>query len=181
MTPSRVTQAEAARLLGTSKSNISAYRSGALVPGAKVRERLRLLDNLTASGVAQLRGRSTMPSLAVTVRAALRSGEPPHRWVAEWIGDYRALTDACARRLSISEPSTTGSRGYDALLAGVAEQEALQRGDPAPGWTGQPRRLLKSYWLAGLPDGLFAYALAHTRPALKARGVLLPDEELMSV
>lgn len=121
-----------------------------------------------------------MPALAVAVRQELTAGQQPHRWLTDWQADVRGAP-AAALGLMFVEPSTTGHRGYDALLAGLAELEADGLGRPRPRWAAADSRRVEPLWLAGISDGWFALALSETPWQLRRHGVLLPRTELQSV
>lgn len=82
--------------------------------------------------------------------------------------------------LTISDPGTTGSPRFDALIAGLAEH-VLDRGHlPVPEWTEDPSRFLVDDWF--VDDS--PYARAHDREtaprAFVRRGVILAATELES-
>jgi len=96
--------------------------------------------------------------------------------------DQAGRADAYELAPMIAErPGLTGDPRADALLAGVAEYTAGQRGAPCPDWTSEPGRFLDRFWFVSPEPGFRAIALAQTPVALKRRGILWPARSLRRV
>ena len=82
--------------------------------------------------------------------------------------------------LTISDPGTTGSAEFDALVAGLVEHILRRRRLPVPAWVNEPSRFLDQEWF--VDDS--PYARAHdkdTSPrAFARRNVVIAATELAS-
>ena len=148
-----------------------------------MRQRLDAIDELPLSSPYATTARLTIPRLAADVRRYLKEGDRSMalRWVAQAVQDVRSLSDHRDLAVFFARPWSTGSRQWDALIAGVAEREARRAGIEAPEWTRSPLFRLRRMWFVTEVEGLHAYALAHTPPELAIRGVFLDETELESV
>lgn len=77
-------------------------------------------------------------------------------------------------------PTLTGIRVADALVAATVALRAQRVGLPVPAWTNEPQRALERIWHPGPPQ-LFGYSLAHAPAELKARGIVVEADSLVSV
>jgi hypothetical protein len=107
---------------------------------------------------------------------------------AELLEAVREFLDQVGRRtpdelgvLIHEEPSPTGSREGDVLLAGIAEHLAVTHGLPCPGWTQEPERFLDRFWFVSAVPGFRAISLAQSPMALKRRGILWPARSLARI
>lgn len=183
-----LTQAQAAGLLGTSQANVSAYERGRLVPGPTVRARIAALEALGPDSTYRTYQASTLASAAAQLRADLREGRSETdmlRVAIQASDDFARLADDADRALFLAEPSPTGSRNWDALLAGLAVHLCRQAELPtAPRWTSDRRRTVDFAWWVGSSAAvttLRAHALQDAIPSMRARGVLLGRRVLESV
>jgi transcriptional regulator with XRE-family HTH domain len=183
-----LTQAQAAGLLATSQANISAYERGRLEPGRIVAERIEALASLTPDSIYSTYLASTIPSAAAQLRTDLaedRSETDMLRVVIQASDDFQKLTTPTDRAFFLTEPSPTGSKRWDALLAGLAVHLCRQAGmHRTPWWTTNPSLSLDHIWWFGrsavVPD-LRARALREAIPSMRARGVLFGRRNLESV
>ena len=183
-----LTQAQAAQLLATSQANISGYERGRLEPGRIVAGRIDALAALAPDSVYSTYLASTMPSAAAQLRTDLaddRSETDMLRVVIQASDDFQKLTSPTDRAFFLTEPSPTGSKRWDALLAGLAvhlcRQADLQR---TPRWTTNTSRTLDHIWWFGRSAevvGLRARALREAIPSMRARGVMFGRRNLESV
>jgi len=181
-----LTQAQAAQLLATSQANISAYERGRLVPGRIVAERIDALAALTPESLYATYLASTIPSAAAQLRTDLaedRSDTDMLRVVIQASDDFQKLTQPTDRAFFLTEPSPTGSKRWDALLAGLAVHLCRQAGmNQAPMWTTNPSVPLDEvWWLESTTPALHAHAMQQAIPAMRARGVMLSRRNLDSV
>ena len=183
-----LTQAQAAELLATRQANVSAYERGRLDPGRVVGSRIAALDALGAHSVYATYLASTMPSAAAQLRADLsdeRSESDMLRVVIQASDDFAKLTDPADRAFFLTEPSPTGSRQWDALLAGLAVHLCREAGmDRTPIWTADPSRVLDHVWWFGRSNVVLemrAHSLREAVPSMRARGVILSRRNLESV
>jgi transcriptional regulator with XRE-family HTH domain len=181
-----LTQAQAAELLATRQANVSAYERGRLDPGRVVGSRIAALDALGAHSVYATYLASTMPSAAAQLRADLSDGRSESdmlRVVIQVSDDFAKLTDPADRAFFLTEPSPTGSRQWDALLAGLAVHLCREAGmDRTPIWTTHPSAGLDFlWWVDSTAPSLQAHLMKEAIPAMRARGVILSRRNLESV
>ncbi len=183
-----LTQAQAAGLLATSQANVSAYESGRLQPGRVVVERIAALAALPPDSVYATYSASTIPGAAAQIRADLaadRSESDMLREVIQASDDFARLTQQADRDLFLTEPSPTGSRRWDALIAGLAVHLCrVSNVDRAPMWTTELSRTLDDIWWFGRSDAVIEmrpHALREAIPSMRARGVMFGRANLESV
>jgi len=181
-----LTQAQAAELLATSQANISAYERGRLKPGRLVSERIEALAAVQPDSVYATYSASTIPSAAAQIRTDLatnRSETDMLRVVIQASDDFHKLNQPTDRAFFLSEPSPTGSREWDALIAGLAVHLCREAEmDRAPMWTTDPTRILDSvWWVDSAAPAARAQLLQQAIPAMRARGVMMSRRNLESV
>jgi len=181
-----LTQAQAAELLATSQANISAYERGRLKPGRLVSERIEALAAVQPDSLYATYSASTIPSAAAQIRTDLatnRSETDMLRVVIQASDDFHKLKQPTDRAFFLSEPSPTGSREWDALIAGLAVHLCREaRMDRAPMWTTDPTRILDSvWWVDSAAPAARAQLLQQAIPAMRARGVMMSRRNLKSV
>ena len=183
-----LTQAQAAELLATSQANISAYERGRLQPGRLVSERIEALAALQTDSLYATYSASTIPSAAAQIRTDLasnRSETDMLRVVIQASDDFHKLTQPTDRAFFLTEPSPTGSREWDALIAGLAVHLCREaKMDRAPMWTTNPALTLDYIWWfgrAGEVKDLRARAVREAIPSMRARGVFIGRRNLESV
>lgn len=180
-----LTQAQAAALLGTRQSNLSAYEQGRVVPGAVVSERIAAFIEQPADSIFARYSASTLASAAAQIRADLiagRSDVDMLRVVIQASDDFARLTSPSERALFLAEPSPTGDRRWDAMLAGLAVHLCRQaRMERVPLWTRDANRMLDVPWWFGSSGNRMALTLRDAIPSLRARGVMLSRRNLESV
>ncbi len=126
----------------------------------------------------------TVPACAAAIRRDVRSGRASTgdtlRFVREMINNAAFVVDRRVDQVAFfTEPSTTGDRRWDALLAGVVDDLALRHGFDPPGWTQQ--RHVVPFWFVGTTPALHAYAFAHSPVSLAVRGVFIDPADLESI
>ena len=181
-----LTQAQAAELLATSQANISAYERGRLEPGDLVTQRIEALAALDETSLYRTYLASTIPSTAAQLRKDLaeqRSETDMLRVVIQASDDFAKLHSPTDRTFFLCEPSPTGSRQWDALLAGLAVHLCRQAGmDRTPLWMTNPALGLDHiWWFESASRSGRAYALKEAIPSMRARGVMLGRRNLESV
>lgn len=181
-----LTQAQAAQLLATSQANVSAYESGRLHPGRVVADRIDAFAALAPDSVYATYSASTLPSVAAAIRADLsqdRSESDMLRVIIQASDDFARVTKPEDREFFLTEPSPTGSRRWDALIAGLAVHLCriahMQR---TPMWTTDPSRVLDDmWWVDSDAPAARAQLLQQAIPSMRARGVIMSRRNLESV
>lgn len=181
-----LTQAQAAELLATSQANISAYECGRLEPGDLVTRRIHALAALDETSIYRTYLASTIPSAAAQLRKDLaeqRSEADMLRVVIQASDDFGKLHSPTDRTFFLCEPSPTGSKQWDALLAGLAVHLCRLAGvERTPLWMTNPALGLDHiWWFESASRSGRAYALKEAIPSMRARGVMLGRRNLESV
>lgn len=177
----QVNQETFARLLGTSRTRLSAYLGGKTMPSAAVHQRaLR-----TAAGLksARIHGWMTPDHTADQINQALAADD--EAWALKLIMQAR---DHLAEMLRSGEKGSDAwlVRGrqvadprYDALLAAIVDHE-FEEADrqPRPEWTKLPR--LDVAWTQ--PNARWGenWTRQHTPHWLAKRGIYIADRDLMT-
>lgn len=177
-----LTLAAVARAAGTSETNVSAYERGAKRPGAATVTRLAAAIDAGAQSPIHMYRLMTAPAAAAEIRAGLRAGWPTGdllRVVREMRSNAHWLSGGNDMAAFYAQPTTTGDRRWDAMIAGVAEMDSLRTSGEAPAWT--RGHDLSHLWFVGSSSSLHAYAMAHTPPSLACRGVVIDGASLESV
>ncbi len=197
-----MTQEQAAYLLGTKQSNISAYERGVIEPGSAVEQRLAALLGLDQDS-AYRNNHATLSSLTKELRDFLaqdaRTFRLGHirsdqelaldvdilRHVIEMNDRFNDLELASDQQFFLSEPGSTFNSEVDALIAGMAVEWTRRASlDRVPAWVGTRRRSHVQAWFVGMDSRtllLQQRALANGIPALRARGIFVNRRELESL
>ena len=181
-----LTQAQAAELLATSQANISAYERGRLEPGRLVSERIEALAALQPDSLYATYSASAIPSAAARIRTDLadnRSEVDMLRVVIQASDDFHKLNAPTDRAFFLTEPSPTGSREWDALIAGLAVHLCREaKMDRAPMWTTDPSRIIDFvWWVDSAAPAARAQLMQQAIPSMRARGVIMSRRNLESV
>ena len=171
-----------ARVIGTSATNLSAYERGAKHPRPATVQRMVAATHAGADSPIYRHRLVTVPAAAAAIRSGLR-----HSWttgdllriVRELRSNAKHLVTDEDRALFYAEPSTTGDRRWDALLAAVTEMDALRTGTPVPSWARGHE--LPHLWFVGAQPSTHAHSLVHTPSSLAVRGIVLDGASLESV
>ena len=174
--------AAVARAADTSATNVSAYERG--VKRANDATLVRLTASVRAGSDSPIyRNRLvTVPAEAAAIRSGLRQGWSTAdllRVVRELRSNAKHLRNDTDLAAFYARPSTTGDRRWDALLAGVAEVDALRDGHEVPAWA--RGHDLPHLWFVGSSPSLHPHALAHTPSSLAVRGIVIDGAALESV
>ena len=179
---SGITLAEMARAIGTSASNVSAYERGTKRPAPATVSRMVAATDAGSESPVYRHRLTTIPAAAAAIRAGLRrswSTADLLRVVREARSNAKHLVSEVDRALFYAQPSTTGDRRWDALLAGVTELDALRDDRPVPSWARGHE--LPHLWFVGSRPSMHAHALATTPSSLAVRGVVIDGASLESV
>ena len=179
-----LTLAAVARCAGTSSSNLSAYENDRKRPNAATLNRLRAAIAAGAASPIHRSSLLTVPACAASIRSDVRSGKASTadtlRYVRETINNAAFVADSALDRAAFfAEPSTTGDRRWDALLAGVVDYLASKHRFTPPEWTSGHH--VTPFWFVGSTPALHAYAYAHSPAPLAYRGVFIDPADLESV
>jgi len=197
-----MTQEQAAYLLGTKQSNISAYERGVIEPGSAIEQRLSALLGLEKV-TAYRNHHPTLSSLTKELRDFLahdartfrlghiRSKEELSldvdilRHVIEMNDRFNDLELVSDQQFFLSEPGSTFNSEVDVLIAGMVvewtRKTSLER---VPAWVSARRRSHVQAWFVGM-DGrtplLQRRALTQGIPALRARAIFINRQEFESL
>ena len=156
------TQVEVARILGVSQSAVSQTLR---------RRRERTIGPFW-----------TIPVLAARLARETGAATPSIlRSCAQFVSDFRRMSDTLDREAALGAPEATGSQRLDCLVAGLADYEARLAGLSTPEWAVSARYDLFPSWFVTSSAGLTARLLRVTPPEFSARGVFLDPSELESV
>jgi hypothetical protein len=103
------------------------------------------------------------------------------RWAAQFVAEFAGAAPADRPGLVADEPSPTGDRRWDALLAGIVEQLCFDHLLPVPEWALRPDRFLDQWWFVTPYRSLHPSAFVATPAALANRGVFIHGASLESV
>lgn len=176
-------QAEAARRMGSSQPVVARLEGGGRDPRLSTVQ--RYAQALGGQLVLRPSGRGDIGDDVGEALAAAGVTEA-FRNVVQFTDDVRRDPQLFSIDLR-TEPRTTGSRRWDALLAGVTEMVARESGVDVPSWTAAPSRFLDQVWfvvedILGRPvPGLAVHAFATTPAELSVRGVMVDRASLASV
>lgn len=119
--------------------------------------------------------------LADSSRSVDEREEAAFRAVVDLLNDLRAASDHDLYSLVADRPPLSGTRRWDAFVAGVVEQACEDRGRRAPSWIEEPERFIDPPWY--LSTDLYFRDLEEQTapPALRRHGVLVAVVELATV
>lgn len=176
-----ITQLEVAQRAGTTQPAVAAYESGARTPGLATLVRLlgaceHDVEIVTHPRIR--RGAASLAELSQTIQQDLEDGREQDalRLLFGFADDFRGSSRPGAIELIAGEPAATGDSRFDAMLAGVAEFFAAERGIPAPGWVDRPSRFVEPLWFISSRPAFDAYTLANTPATFTRHGVLVARE-----
>jgi transcriptional regulator with XRE-family HTH domain len=177
VTDSGLTQAEFAVALGTSPSRFSTYRSGKTRPTAVFCFRAQRI----AQGLAAAR-RARVMSAPVTAKIIRDADDEDWAWrmLLQGRDHLRMLLEdgddaVCAWEAA---PPSTGSAGFDTLLAVLARREFDRAGVRPPAWC-EPERLSEP-WIPDHPFLTRDEVLARTPEYLRELNVFIPARDLVT-
>lgn len=171
-----------ARSIGTSASNVSAYERGTKTPNAATLARLQAALKAGSSSPVFVHRLVTVPAAAAAIRAGLKrawSTADLLRVVREMRSNTKHLSSEDDRALFYAQPSTTGDRRWDALLAAVTEMDSIRGSRSVPAWARGHE--LPHMWFVGDVTSLHAQSLANSPSSLAVRGIVLDGASLESV
>lgn len=171
-----------ARAAGTSATNVSAYERSTKRPNAKTATRLLAAIDAGADSPIHRQHLLTLPAAAALLRRGLAEGWSTAdlvRVVRQMRTDLAVVHTEADRAAFLAEPSTTGDRRWDLMLAGVVEDAALRADFAVPEWT--RKGSLTSFWFVSPSPGLDAYVFARSPLSLQLRGVLVDPADLEAV
>ncbi len=174
--------AAVARAIGTAATNVSAYERGAKTPNDTTLTRLRAALDAGGDSPVYRYDLVTVPAAAAAIRAGLEQGWSTGdllRVVREMRANAEHLRSETDRALFYAQPSTTGDRRWDSLLAATTELDALRDDRPVPAWARGHE--LPHLWFIGDVTGLHATSFARSPSSLAARGIVLDRAALESV
>lgn len=117
-------------------------------------------------------------TLAVLARCLREAVNDETRWrlVWEFYEEYRWEPQEDREHLLHDEPSSTGDRRWDTLLAALAEHLAAQDDNATPSWAGH--RFLERWWFPFDLPSQHVEALVHAPMAFRRRGVFISARNL---
>jgi transcriptional regulator with XRE-family HTH domain len=176
-----ITQLEVAQRAETTQPAVAAYESGARAPSLTTLVRLLGACEHDVEVVAHprmRRGAASLAELSQTIEQDLEDDREQDalRLLFGFADDFRGSSRPGAIELIAEEPAATGDSRFDAMLAGVAEFFAAERGVPRPGWVDQPERFVEPLWFVSSRPEFDAYTLANTPATFMRHGVLVARE-----
>jgi transcriptional regulator with XRE-family HTH domain len=176
-----ITQLEVAERARTTQPAVAAYESGARTPSLTTLARLLDACDHDVEVIVRprlRRGAASLAQLSKTIQQDLEGGREQDalRLLFGFADDFRGSSRPGAIELIAQQPAATGDARFDAMLAGVAEFFATERGIPAPGWVDQPDRFVEPLWFVSSRPEFDAYTLANTPAAFARHGVLIARE-----
>ena len=123
--------------------------------------------------------RTTAAAASIAVRDAIDNDndEAAYRSVIQLADDLAAEESAERVALCVTPPAPTGDERYDAFIAGIVEHRLNQDDLPLPKWVPAAPRLTTPWFVDEWGGG---DALTATPDALRDRGVIIGDYELVS-
>ncbi len=174
---SGLTQAAFAAALGTSASRFSTYRSGRTKPTAAFCFRARRIARALAAARA-----SRLMSAPATAKAVRDAEDEEWAWrmLLQGRDHLRLLLERRDGSTSAWEaaPTTTGSAGFDTLLAALTRREFEQAGVEPPTWC-EPARLPQP-WVPEHPFLDREEIITRTPDYLKKLNVFVPARDLVT-
>ncbi len=143
---------------------------------------LLLVDDLLREFNDDARSWLTVPDIARAVADELERDDEVFalRVLANGVSASRSLTTPADVVRFLQEPSSTGDRRWDVLLAAAVARECRLRGVRAPDWTDLMG--LEPWWFPVLVDeSLIPLTVQRTPPELASRGVWLDERALEAV
>ncbi|MGF1618825.1 MAG: hypothetical protein ACFCU2_13630 [Acidimicrobiia bacterium] len=143
---------------------------------------LLMVDDLLREYNDDSRSWLTVPDIARAIADELEQGDEVFalRVLANVLSAARSLTEPADVVRFLQEPSYTGDRRWDVLLAAAVARECRLRGIMAPGWTEVPG--LEPWWFPALVDEtLIPLTVQRTPPELASRGIWLDERALEAV
>ncbi len=176
-----LTQSALSERSGVAQSALSQIESGERVPNWTTVD--RILRSIGSSLIAIPTRRSDISTVSLQIGAALAQNDTMAavRHFIQLNDDLVAEHGSTRFSLTISEPPTTGSKRWDASLAGLAAYRLADEQLPSPGWVTDPSRRLGKSWTFG--SGRYAVSVPRENvpAAFLDRGVLIDRETLESV
>ena len=185
VTASGLSQASFARALGTSASRLSTYLSSTTRPSAHFLVRAERIGDALAT--ARARGLMSAPATSAAMRTYLLRSDTTWTWRMLLQGRDQlqlmiAEPDGPTRQQFLdsweAEPTSAGSREWDALLAAITGHEFERAGAEEPAWT--RRATLETPWLPEHPFLSPDRVLAQTPEWLKERNIFIPRRDLVT-
>jgi hypothetical protein len=143
---------------------------------------LLLVDDLLRDFSDDPRSWLAVSEIARAIADELEQGDEVFalRVLANALSAARSLTEPADVVRFLQEPSSTGDRRWDVLLAAAVARECRLRGVRAPDWTDVPG--LEPWWFPALVDEtLIPLTVQRTPPELASRGIWLDERALESV
>ena len=176
----RLSQTALSRQSGVSQSALSQIESGERTPTWDTIE--KVLRSTGTSIIVVPTRRADACTMAATIAASEARGDKQRA-----VRDFIQLSDNLAGEhhevrfaLTICEPAPTGSKHWDAAIAGLVTHHLRAEDLPVPWWARDPGRRLKKAWTFG--DGEYTVPVArHDVPeAFLDVNVLIDRETLVS-
>jgi transcriptional regulator with XRE-family HTH domain len=99
----------------------------------------------------------------------------------QFADDLAGAEPALRCALVAAAPPLTRDQHLDAWLAGLVEYRLSQVGVTAPGWVNDPERFSPAEWVVGGLPSLADVVRDRTPEPLRRRGVLISEDDLVSV
>jgi transcriptional regulator with XRE-family HTH domain len=177
-----LTQRGLAALARVPQPSIAQLESGAQAD-ATIGLVQRLLEPCGSQLIAVPTTTPSVASAAAALRLSLREGHTGllFRQLIQVSDDLASEPPATRVALCLTPAPLTDDRGVDAFLAALVEYRLGTDRLPVPDWTSRPERFCDPEWdVAGIP-ALLDDVRRSTPPPFRRHGVLIAEEDLVSV
>lgn len=176
-----LSQVQLALKAQTFQANISLIESGGTDPGLSTIE--QCLAPMGFTLIAIPTNKPTVASFALTVGRAIQEKKLSRafRLIIQLSDNLSTVEPEICVALSAAPAPTTGSKEYDALLAGTVEHYLSLRKLPIPQWVNEDSRKLKKRWIVD-PYETNESVIARVTPrSLLRHNVLIDQREFHSI
>ncbi|HET6949137.1 MAG TPA: helix-turn-helix transcriptional regulator [Acidimicrobiales bacterium] len=182
---SRLSLRDLADAAGVAVSTVHRIERGDVSPTLDTLERIAGAAGVALRVEPRADHRLSLVGLSRCIASDLRSDpvdrSTPVRRAAEFVHRFLGSSDDERRRMIAARPPTTGSDGWDALVAAVAEWLAVRSEMSVPGWAHDPDRYLPGgWWVTDLPS-MRAWEYAGSPMSFKVHGVYIHRDSLANV
>jgi transcriptional regulator with XRE-family HTH domain len=179
---SGLTQESLASLAGVQQPTVSAVERGHQDPTLQTVNRLLNAIGGQVTWLPTTRLTATAAALLITEALDRREGDLSVEWpILQLADDLAASPPALRAALSVSPAPKTGDRRYDAAIAGLVEYRLRQVGVEPPEWVHETSRNSPKEWLVCGIETIRDSVRESTPPELLRHGVLISDDDLISV
>jgi transcriptional regulator with XRE-family HTH domain len=177
----RLSQTTLSRQSGVAQSALSEIENGERSPSWETID--KILRSTSSSFIVIPTRRSDACTAASHIAVAEARGDK-HRAVREFIqlaDNLAGEHDEVRFALAICEPAPTGTKHWDAAIAGLVAHRLEEEALPVPGWARDPARRLKKAWTFGEGEYTVPIPRDNVPQAFLDVNVLIDRDALASV